>query len=194
MRGLAEVTPDELLLGALQAAAQFGVVQLGALTLDLEELGVDWLQHPEKSGAKVAYSESAVAVFDQASRIAKAEGAGSIGIDHLLAAFATDDGGLMRDLKERYGITSASWRAGVAQLRSTAAVSSLPKERTGAAGLAREYLSPEEAADALGVHVQTVRAYVRSGKLPALRLAGERAIRIRRQDLEIVLEPLVPQT
>jgi excisionase family DNA binding protein len=35
-----------------------------------------------------------------------------------------------------------------------------------------EYLTPEQAADVLGVHVQTVRGYVRSGKLPASRLAG----------------------
>ena len=41
-----------------------------------------------------------------------------------------------------------------------------------------EYLSPEDAAAELGIHVQTVRTYVRSGKLPAMRLAGERAIRI----------------
>jgi excisionase family DNA binding protein len=58
----------------------------------------------------------------------------------------------------------------------------------------REYLTPEEAAEAIGIHVQTLRGYVRSGKLPALRLAGERAIRIRRKDLEAVLEPLVPQS
>jgi excisionase family DNA binding protein len=61
------------------------------------------------------------------------------------------------------------------------------------AGAAKDYLTPEEAAEALSIHVQTLRAYVRSGKLPALRLAGERAIRIRRTDLETVMEPLVPQ-
>jgi excisionase family DNA binding protein len=55
---------------------------------------------------------------------------------------------------------------------------------------ARDYLSPEQAAEALGLHAQTVRAYIRSGKLPAMRVAGERAIRIRREDLEKVLEPL----
>ena len=51
-----------------------------------------------------------------------------------------------------------------------------------------------QAAEALGVHVQTLRAYVRSGRLPALRLAGERAIRIRRSDLEKVLEPVQPES
>jgi len=68
-----------------------------------------------------------------------------------------------------------------------------PKDDRDAVSAARDYLSPEDAAEALGIHVQTVRAYIRSGKLPALRLAGERAIRIRRSDLETVLEPLVPQ-
>jgi excisionase family DNA binding protein len=58
---------------------------------------------------------------------------------------------------------------------------------------AREYLTPEEAAEALGIHVQTMRAYVRSGRVPAYRVAGERAIRIRRPDLEKILEPLVPE-
>ncbi len=51
-------------------------------------------------------------------------------------------------------------------------------------------MTPEEAAEALGIHVQTMRAYIRSERLPAFRLAGERAIRILRTDLEKVLEPL----
>jgi excisionase family DNA binding protein len=54
----------------------------------------------------------------------------------------------------------------------------------------RDYLTPEEAAEELGVHVQTMRAYIRSGRMPAFRLAGERAIRILRADLEKVLEPV----
>ena len=35
-----------------------------------------------------------------------------------------------------------------------------------------------------------MRAYIRSGSLPAFRVAGERAIRLLRFDLEKVLEPL----
>ena len=45
----------------------------------------------------------------------------------------------------------------------------------------------------MGIHVQTLRTYLRGGKLPAMRLAEERAIRIRRADLEKVLEPVVPE-
>jgi len=52
--------------------------------------------------------------------------------------------------------------------------------------------SPEEAAAYLGVHVQTVRAWIRSGRLRASRLAGQRALRIRASDLNSVLEPVEP--
>jgi excisionase family DNA binding protein len=195
-RRLEEVTPDELLLGCLQAVAQFGIVQLGALILDLEELGIDWLQTPEKSGTKVAYSQAVVDIFDYAAQIAKAEGAGRVRVDHMLAAFAREESGLIGDLKRKHGITSANWRAAIAQLRSERPGAAPEEGRDGHTGPSaiRDYLSPEEAAAALGIHVQTVRGYVRAGKLPALRLAGERAIRIRRADLESVLEPLVPQT
>ena len=60
-----------------------------------------------------------------------------------------------------------------------------------AADLERLY-SPEEAADYLGIHVQTVRAWIRSGRLRASRLAGQRALRIRATDLQTVLEPVEP--
>lgn len=52
--------------------------------------------------------------------------------------------------------------------------------------------SPEDAAEYLGVHVQTVRAWIRSGKLRANRLTGQRALRIRQSDLQSVLEPVNP--
>jgi excisionase family DNA binding protein len=63
----------------------------------------------------------------------------------------------------------------------------------GQSGVAEERLySPEEAAEYLGVHVQTVRAWIRSGRLKASRLAGQRALRIRASDLQSVLEPIEP--
>ena len=95
----------------------------------------------------------------------------------------------MGDLKREHGISSASWRAAIAAIHNEREV---PRMET-AQPNTREFLTPEEAAEALGVHVQTMRAYVRSGRLPAYRVAGERAIRIRRPDLEKVLEPLVPE-
>jgi excisionase family DNA binding protein len=185
-RGLEEITPDELLLGCLRTISQFGIVTFGRFTFDLEALGVDWLESPDKKGSKPGYSQSLVDVFDQAARIAKADYASAIRIDHLLVAL-WGDSGLMAELQREHGITSAEWRAAAAQLsgpRQREAETPAKRES------ARDYLSPEQAAEALGLHAQTVRAYIRSGKLPAMRVAGERAIRIRREDLEKVLEPL----
>lgn len=53
--------------------------------------------------------------------------------------------------------------------------------------------SPEAAADYLGVHVQTVRAWIRTGRLRASRLAGQRSLRIRASELSSVLEPIGPE-
>ena len=50
----------------------------------------------------------------------------------------------------------------------------------------------EEAAAYLSVHAATVRNWIRGGRLPASRLAGQRQIRIRASDLERVLEPIEP--
>ncbi|MEO8369283.1 MAG: helix-turn-helix domain-containing protein [Candidatus Solibacter sp.] len=190
--GLRLVTADELLLGCLQTISLYGIAQLGPWTFDLEALGVDWLERPAR-GARVDYSQAVVDLFDRAARISAASAAGgAIQVDHLLAAFAGEAGGLMGELKRTHGITGAAWRAAVAQLWPGVPVAFAPVAAEGGVA-ASDYLTPEEAAAALNIHVQTLRAYVRSGKLPALRLAGERAIRIRRQDLETVLEPLVPQ-
>ncbi|MEX0783276.1 MAG: helix-turn-helix domain-containing protein [Dehalococcoidia bacterium] len=57
---------------------------------------------------------------------------------------------------------------------------------------AERLYSPEEAAEYLGVHVQTVRGWIRSGRLKASRLAGQRALRIRASDLGSILEPVDP--
>jgi excisionase family DNA binding protein len=178
------VTLDHVLLGCLRAISRFGIANIGPWSLDLESLGVDWVHQMEGARPKVAYSEEAVDLFDRAARIAKSTGDAGVSVNHMLAALAAEDGGLMGELKKAYGITSASWRAAIARLGS---------DQTNGAKTSRgasEYLTTEQAAEALGIHVQTMRAYIRDGRLPAFRLAGERAIRILRGDLEKVLEPL----
>lgn len=49
------------------------------------------------------------------------------------------------------------------------------------------YLSPEEAAELVGVHVDTVREWLRSGELPT-HGKGSRVVRVRRDQLERFLE------
>ncbi|HID85803.1 MAG TPA: DNA-binding protein [Anaerolineae bacterium] len=54
----------------------------------------------------------------------------------------------------------------------------------------KELLSVREAADFLGLSVSTIRRYIRDGRLPAYRVAGERLLRIKRSDLEALLDPV----
>jgi len=183
-----EVTGDHLLLGSLRAISCFGIATIGPWSIDLESLGVDWVTQPEGPKPKCIYSQAAVDIFDRATAIARSTG-DLLTVFHLLAAFATEDSGLMGELKRKLEITSAAWRAAIAQLASPNGTTAKPET---AKPVTRDFLTPEEAADALGVHVQTMRGYIRSGRLPAFRLAGERAIRIRRVDLEKLLEPLSP--
>ena len=189
-RGAAEVSPDHILLGCLRAISRFGIASIGPWSLDLESLDVDWVSQPDGPKPKVAYSDAAVGVFDRATAIARSTGETGVGVYHLLAAFATEETGLMSELKRTHNITSASWRTAIAELAAPSAngaKSETPRK------VSRDFLTPEEAAEALGIHVQTMRGYIRSGRLPAYRIAGERAIRIRRVDLEKLLEPLNSQ-
>lgn len=189
-RGGGEVTPDDLLAGALHASARFGVVVLGPLTIDLHRLGEAPLDETDASGPKVAYSPAASSVFDRASVIAARDRSGRIEPLHMLAAFAGEEDGLMGRLKASYGIDSAGWRGALARWHPYDGTDRRPV--AGRPAAVHDLLSPDEAADFLGVHTQTVRGYIRSGKLTAHRLAGERAVRIRRQDLLDLLEPYSP--
>jgi excisionase family DNA binding protein len=54
----------------------------------------------------------------------------------------------------------------------------------------KELFSVQEAADCLGLSVSTVRRYIQDQRLPAYRVAGERVLRIRRDNLEALLAPV----
>ncbi len=181
-RDVDEISADDLLLGCLFVLSRFGVVRLGPWTIDLEPLGLNWMIEPPAQQPKVAYSEAVVQILDQAATLARIEGA-PVGVEHILVCFAASQSGLMGMIKSTYAIDAAGWRAALGLLAA-------PSVEPTRAASARDYLSPEEAAEFLGVHVQTLRGYIRSKKLQALRVAGERAIRIHRSSLEKLLEPI----
>ena len=187
------ITTDDLLLGSLRSISQFGIAEIGPWNIDLEALGFDWLATGEEKRHKVTYSQEVVDVLDHATRVARSSGSSGVRVQDLLVAFAAHDDGLMGLLKKQYGFTNAQWRGSVAAstmpLKEKPPVGSETEETVRTPQ--REYLTPEEAAEVLAIHVQTLRAHVRSGKLPALRLAGERALRIRRSDLEKIFEPVM---
>jgi hypothetical protein len=59
------------------------------------------MRQPDGPRPKVAYSQEAVDLFDRAAQIAKSAGESRISVNHLLAAFATDEAGLMGGLSVR---------------------------------------------------------------------------------------------
>lgn len=192
-RGDQEASPDDLLAGALLTVSRFGIVWIGEAAIDLEALNLASMDRLRGPTGKVAYSAAAAAVFDRAAGIARREGAPRVEAIHLLAAFAGESGGLMGRLKSLYGLDDTDWRAGLARWpRGGRNGTSVEGAEDAARANAAEFLSPEGVAEFLGLHIQTVRGYIRSGKLPALRVAGERAIRIRREDVLALLEPLEP--
>ena len=189
LRGHGDVSADDLLLGCLYAISRFGTVEFGGWLIDLEDLGIDWTAPQPKSEAKLSYSDQVVEILDRAAVLSKMEGAGKIGIAHLLACFSKETGGVMGTLREQYGIDELRWRAAAARIVEAAEVETAEAPAAAGPATTREYLSPEEAAEYLGLHVQTLRGYIRSGKLPAMRVAGERVIRVHRSSLENLLEP-----
>ena len=57
----------------------------------------------------------------------------------------------------------------------------------------REWLTVEEAAEMFGVHDQTVRRWLRSGRLPGTLLSRRAGYRIRRADVERALAEGLPE-
>jgi excisionase family DNA binding protein len=199
-RKSSKVTRDDLLIGLFQAIARFDVVNIGPLTIDLEELGEASQNETEKKNRqKVAYSSDAVTVFERAAHIARKDNSRKVEIVHLLVAFAYEDDGFMSKLKKKYGFSSMEWRYALSKWQPISMEKKPAGSEIGAGRKSpmefnrKQFFSPDEAAEFLGVHTQTIRGYIRTGKLPALRLAGERALRIQRDDLLALLEPYKPE-
>jgi excisionase family DNA binding protein len=57
-------------------------------------------------------------------------------------------------------------------------------------GRERPYLTIRETAAHLALSTRTIHRYIAAGKLKAYRVAGEKVIRIKRQDVEALLQPV----
>lgn len=195
-RGSDAVTPDDLLVGLLAEASRFGIALIGGWAIDVAELeGRGDGEGPAPQGPPApAYAPETVRLFERGAALAREDGAVAIGLVHLLAAYADEKTELMDELRARHGFSSAEWRATLARgdvgpwrrlagPRGDGTDGARPR-----GGHAPALLSVDDAAEYLGVHSQTVRNYIRSGKLPAYRLAGERYIRVLRKDLPALLE------
>jgi excisionase family DNA binding protein len=169
---------DILFLGFLRAMARFGLFEFGPVTIYvpvIDEIVRRTARDPD---------DASVATLIEFSRHLRAEqqrtGRRRIDELHLLLAFMGMKSGLPARVFGELGVTPD-------QVEEYARTGRMPE-----VGLEKLF-TPEEAAEYLGIHVQTVRAWIRSGRLKASRLAGQRALRIRASDLASVLEPVGPE-
>jgi len=199
-----KVTKDDLLVGVFQVVSRFDIVQIGPLKIDLEDFEAifrDGFKDEINNigNHKVAYSSSANDLFEKAAYIARKDDSPKVELVHLLVAFADENSGLMAQLKEKYGFSGKEWRVALSDWQSFPPDKTVKDSKIAVGNKSmmdfqeKQFFSPDEAAEFLGVHVQTIRGYIRTGKLPALRLAGERALRIKREDLLALLEPYNPE-
>ncbi len=192
-----EVDPDDLLLGALHSIARFGIVTIGPLAFDLRVLdgrGTAPILPPPSDAPGPSYTPETAGIFDRAAAVAKTDGSSRIRLVHLLVALGESPGGILEDLRRVYAFDDSAWRAALVCWDRETELTRM-RNGDGSAGGAREreLLTPDQVADLLDVHTQTVRGYIRTGKLPAFRIAGERAIRVRHTDVMALLEPLEPE-
>ncbi len=106
---------------------------------------------------------------------------------HMLLAYMRAEQGLTAKVFGELGVSPEdvlAYAAGLSGGRTDLAPTGAPPSE--------KLYSTEEAAAYFNVHVQTVRVWIRTGRLPAFRLAGQKAIRIRERDLLAVLEPIDP--
>lgn len=180
-----EATLDMFFLAYLDVTSRFGFFNFGPVTIDvrlIEDIvyGSAPRQRTEAT-ERPGYADDLVRFFGRLSQEAARNGRRRIDELTLLLTFMRTTEGLPGRVFGELGVRPEDVEA-FAQRQG--AVVDRPRERL---------YSPEEAADYLGVHVKTVRGWIKSGRLPASRLAGQRALRIRSSDLDRVLEPVDPR-
>lgn len=172
------ITLDLYFLAFLRRVSRFGFFTFGPITIDVR-LIEDLVERTVPSGDVGVWSDGMVRMSQLVMQEVRRSGRRRIDELHLLLAFMKVGEGLPERVFSELGVTPAQ-------------VEAYARSRRTGTYVPEKLYSPEEAAEYLGVHVQTVRAWIRSGRLPASRLAGRRALRIKASDLESVLEPVEP--
>jgi excisionase family DNA binding protein len=175
----AEATLDLLFLSYLLHTSRFGYFTYGPVTIDvrlIEDLVARTVTRSGPQSTPVGYSEDCLRFFRTLSEEVERSGRRRVDELHLLVAFMRVNDGIPGRVFAELGV------------RPEEVLRYVPER----ADTERRLYTPEEAAEYLGVHVKTVRNWIRSGRLPASRLAGQRALRIRSADLERILEPVDP--
>lgn len=175
---------DIMFLAYLLKTSRFGLYQYGPVTIDVNvvEGAVERNLEPG-DGSPVLFGDDVVRFSKILMEEVRKSGRKRADELHFLLAFMRCGEGVPGRVFSELGVT----RKQVEDHANAVRMGGAGKR----SGLERLY-SPEEAAEYLGVHVNTVRGWIKGGRLPAKRLAGQRALRIRESDLLNVLEPVEP--
>jgi excisionase family DNA binding protein len=176
---LSQVTLDALFLAYLLETAQFGRFSYGPISIESGVVEARFAQAYPRGAFRPGYTADARRFYERLTREMERSGRKRIDELHCLLAFMRSPEGLPGEVFGELGV-------------SPERVEAFARGERPAVDPGDPLLSPEEAAEYLKVHVQTVRAWIRSGKLRASRLAGQRSLRIRQSDLGSVLEPVDP--
>ena len=184
------ISVDLLFLAFLREHARFGLFEYGPVTIDarlVERLYARTYPRRESQTGLPTFDDSARRFYRTLGREVAASELRRPDELHFLLAFMRTPDGIPARVFGELGIPPEDVAA-FARSRTQAPTIAQPP---GAEPAPPERLySPEEAATYLGVHVQTVRVWIRQGKLPARRVLGQRALHIRESDLTRALEPL----
>lgn len=161
---------DILFLSFLNAASEFGFVRIGPVVIDVSQVEAVVRASGNTTGSD--YNEFSRLLM----REWKKSGRARIDTLHFLYAFMRCGQGVAARVFGELGTSPDDVDAWLRR----------PPESAGG----DELLTPEDVADYLKVHVETVRLWIRSGRLPAYRLGGLRALRIRRSDVDALLLPV----
>jgi excisionase family DNA binding protein len=168
-------TMDVLFIAYLEAVARFGYVALGPITIDVRLIAdlVERTAPRDPAAASGDFVRFSRLLMDEVRR----SGQQHLDEAHYLYAFMRCNEGLPARVFGELGVTREE-------------VERALRRQAGAGPPLEPLLTPEEVAEYLKVNVQTVRAWIRSGKLPARRVAGLRALRVRAADVTALLRPL----
>jgi excisionase family DNA binding protein len=169
-------TMDVLFLAYLESLARFGYFTLGPITIDVRLIAdiVERTTRPDAAPTSRDFVRFSHLLVDEVRR----SGRRRVDELHYLYAFMRCGEGLPARVFGELGVTPEEVDQA---LRESGGRIAPPMERL---------LTPEEVAEYLKVHVQTVRAWIRAGTLPARRIAGLRALRVRAADVTALLRPL----
>jgi excisionase family DNA binding protein len=187
-----DVSADHLVLGILRAADPTGATVLRALGIgeaDLVRGGAPLGRDSRSRWGPVLQPIIQIAA-DEARRL----GSRLTRSAHVLLGVAASGQGTLAGLLAARGVALDDLRARVREAIAASPASSPAGEPMSPAAAAttpsRELFTVDQAAEFLGIHHQTLRGYIKTGKLPAYRLAGEKVLRIKRDDLIALLEPV----